>query len=412
MKNKYTIFENDTINLQRSELEIAKLIIKKNPHLPFKINNSTLIFSPYTIGQIQLQNVIIEILPRNSAFTLQNFFEMILFIDSKKFESDSSTISYDHDPSFGIKTLTTHFCKICENLLKEGLTGQIEDQIETSNTVNGTIIFENFHKAKIPLEGVTTSKGEYRLDVVPNQIIKSALKKVLLGETDKKTISKIFSILREFDSISEFTESIEIVESKIEKFYSTNRHYPITLECAIRILKDLKISFKDGNIEWSAFLQNSNTIFEQYVRKVLERGLEEHIEKFKEEKNFANIQYNGKNLSRGISPDILVEYDSKKDSCLAVFDVKNKEFSSEELKSKKAPSSSDIYQLAFYCRRLKTSLGGLIYPSSQQIEPILVSIEDESEFVFMLFAVNMNENIGSRHKSLINQIKKQILSRS
>ncbi len=411
MKKQF-IYENESINLEKSDISTAKDLLKKNPELPFKIEGISLNFAPYTIGQIQLKDTIIEIIPRNHAFTLKNFFEMILFTDSKKFESNIFTSTYDHDSSFGIRTLGTHFCNMCENLLKIGLTGYIENRVRTSMSINGNILFENFHKAKIPIEGIKIIEGQYTLDVLPNQIIKSALKKLLLTESDSRMVSRIISILKEFDSINEYIGSYEIAEDNIRKFFSSNRYYPISLEYAIRILKDVKISCKNGNIEWSAFLQNSNTVFEQYVRKILEIGLDEHVEKFKEEKNYAVIRYEDKDIARGYSPDILIGYDQSTDSCMAVFDVKNKEFSSNEIKSKKVPSSADIYQLSFYCKRLKTSLGGLIYPSSENLEPLMVSIDDENELMFLLVSINMNENIRIRHEKLINTIREQILTRS
>lgn len=408
---KIHVHENDPVQLEKTDIDSAVDILQKNADLPFKVDGLSLIFSPYTIGQIQLKDTLIEIRPRNPAFTLENFFEMILFTNSEKFESDIFSSTYEQDASFGIRSLATHFCDVCDKLLRMGITGHMISRSESSMTVNGQIILEKFHKAKIPLEGIDVVEGQYTINVLPNQVIKSALNKLLLAESDKRTSSRIISVLREFDSIDDYTGSYEVAENSIQKFFSANGYYPIALEYAMRILRDIKISCRNGSIEWSAFLQNSNSVFEQYVRKILERGLKEHIEKFQEAKKYAKIHFGLDNIVKTFSPDILIGYDRGTGSCMAVLDVKNKAFSPVELKSGETPSPADIYQLAFYCKRLDTSIGGLIYPSSEEIEPIEVSIEDEKNLTFLLVSVNMKDDIRSRHIKLVDRVRKQILGR-
>lgn len=405
------VHENESVQLEKPDIDSASDILEKNPDLPFRVEGSSLNFSPYTIGQIQLKDTLIEISPRNPAFTLENFFEMILFTNSEKFESDIFSSTYKQDSSFGIRSLATHFCDVCDKLLKMGITGHIISRSESSMMVNGQIVLEKFHKAKIPLEGVDVVEGQYTINVLPNQVIKSALNKLLLSESDGRISSRIMSILREFDSIDDYVGSYEAAESSIRKFFSANSYYPIALEYAMRILRDIKISCRNGNIEWSAFLQNSNSVFEQYVRKILERGLKERVEKFKEGKSYAKIHFGVDNIVKTFSPDVLIGYNGGTGSCMAVLDVKNKEFSPIELKSGDVPSPADMYQLAFYCKRLDTSIGGLIYPSSEEIEPIEVSIEDEKDLTFLLISVNMKDNIRSRHIKLIERVRRQILGR-
>ena len=324
------IFENDSINLEKLDIDCAKEIIEKNPKLPFSVNGLTLNFSQYIVGSIQLKNTLIEIIPRNPAFSLENFFEMKYFTNTR-FESDIFSSSYKQDSSFGIRSLASHFCIMCNNLLRNGLTGSIIEKTHSSMMINGNIIFEEFHKSKIPLDGIKLVEKQYTLDVLPNQIIKSALTKLLLAESNDKTRSNITAILREFDSINEYVGSLEKAEESILTFFSANRHYPIILENAIQILRDLKISYKNGNIEWSAFLENSNNIFEQYIRKVLEKGLEERVEKFKEDENFATIDLENEIVKRSYSPDIVIGHNYETGSCITVLDVKNKIFSKKLL---------------------------------------------------------------------------------
>ena len=79
-------------------------------------------------------------------FTLKTYFEMILFTDFEKFEPKLLASTYEQTQSFGISSVASQFCRICTELLKFGLTGKILYVPTYSKTVNGRILFEEFHK--------------------------------------------------------------------------------------------------------------------------------------------------------------------------------------------------------------------------------------------------------------------------
>lgn len=405
---KLQIFENEPLKLDTHYLNVVEDMILKDNSLPIYIENNTVFFSAYTVGNIQVEDLIIEILPRNPAITLDRIFEMILFINSNSIKNDYKAIGFDYTASFGVDLLTRHFILLCKELVNVGLTGTFISQCEISKMIRGNIKFENYIHQLIPYRGVYTDFNEYSINTPSNQIIKSALLKVM-NTYNIENFPELSVLLREFNYIDEYRGSYDLIEDIVRSHFSTNPAYPLTLEYAIKILKDLKLTYKNGKIKWSSFLQNSNTIFEKYVRKILDTGLVERVSKWEIPKEYAILRYNNKVGNKSFSPDILIDYDHMTSSCKAILDVKNKRFYPNSSPLSDIVDASDIYQILFYCRRLNTNLGGLIYPTSKDIDPIRVMIDDESELNLYLFSVNMSNCFQSRHTKLVNQVKNYLL---
>lgn len=193
------------------------------------------------------------------------------------------------------------------------------------------------------------------------------------------------------------------------RIYSSNPYYPLVLEFAIKILRDMKMKFNHGSISWYAFLHNSNDIFEKYVRKVLAKGLNSYITKWDLPKRIAVLDDGKRKGYKSYVPDILVDYDMSTNSAKAVLDAKNKLFDTEREDIGEILHSADMYQLAFYCDKMKTNLGGLIYPAGDDYKPINVMIDGNQDFRFVLFSINLREKISVRHRKLCNAIKEYLL---
>ena len=208
--------------------------------------------------------------------------------------------------------------------------------------------------------------------------------------------------------VDEFHGKLESIDEICNRFVSANAHYPLCLEFASKILKDMKTRFNNGQMEWYAFLHNSNDIFEKYVRKVISRGIDLYVTKWNDPKEIAILTDGTRKGSKSFVPDILIDYNPNNGKARAVLDAKNKRFEpSNNLGD--LLSSSDMYQLVFYCDKLKTNLGGLIYPSKKDYKPVKVLIDGNQDFRFVLFSINMNERISVRHRKLCNDIKNELL---
>jgi 5-methylcytosine-specific restriction endonuclease McrBC regulatory subunit McrC len=94
----------------------------------------------------------------------------------------------------------------------------------------------------------------------------------------------------------------------------------------------------------------------------------------------------------------------------AVIDVKNKTFEPTKYSNLDAiVSTSDLYQIIFYCNQLNSKVGGLVYPSSTTNEPIEVMLDSESELKLFIFSVNISENIYVRNRVLADQVYDKLL---
>lgn len=410
---KIEIPEGSTFQLEAKYLEDANLFIEENPALNLSLIGNQLKLPPYIVGQIKIQDLSIIIKPRNTAINMKSIFEMNAFVNLNDYEEDLGLSNYDLDNDFGFSDITRYFCDICKRLLQSGLTGEfISKRNESFFIVRGSIDFESYNKYLIPQYGIQTNHTEYTINVKANQLIKSALLKLVMFERNNRLTNILNTILRDFESVNELSIDNQVTKHTVHSFYSSNRFYPIVLETALKILGDLKIAYGEGQIKWYSFLVNSNTLFEKYIFKILKLALKQSITKWTTPKDFASIKYNSKIGYKSFSPDVLVDYIEDGEYCKAVIDVKNKDFSPKINQLGELVSSPDLYQLIFYCNKLKTNIGGLIFPGDSDIEPIQVLADAEKDPEIFLLSINMQKPFKQRHKELIQKVEKTILQYS
>ncbi|WP_096201855.1 5-methylcytosine restriction system specificity protein McrC [Bacillus sp. FJAT-45350] len=409
---KLSIKENTSLTLEDKHVEIIDEIITNNPELPIKLNNNVLSFNDYTVGIIKIGDILIEINSRNDAISMNSIFEMYSFINSNHVDPLDQTIGFDMENSFELTSITNYFHKLCYSLLAQGLTGTFSKRKEYSNIIKGNIVFEEYISQEVPYKGVSIISEEYTINSTQNQIIKAALRKLKESEQSEDLVIKLNQLLREFEFVDDRVFNyyeLEDLEATFITFYSSNNYYPMVLETSIKILKDLKTSYSNGKIEWYSFLVNSNDTFEKYVRKLLSLGLEEEITKWKDPKVFAAINANQEIGLKSYSPDVLIDYNETYGVSRAVLDVKNKFFDPRKQNTAELISSSDLYQIIFYCRKLKTNVGGVIYPTNENYPPCKIDINDEGDPLIFLISINMTDSFENRFNKLNNEIKEFIL---
>ena len=198
----------------------------------------------------------------------------------------------------------------------------------------------------------------------------------------------------------------ESIEKDIKDFHSANPYYPICIELSLLIVKDLKLSHGESGLEWHAFLENSNLLFENFVLKALSTVLDYQIEKWPIGNPYASLRRDGQNLGvKHYCPDIIVDYEAQEGRAKGVFDTKNKSLDLRENKLAESIGSADIYQILFYCSRLKANLGGLIYPSNAPVRPYQLCVNDGKEInLFMLF-VSMELSMVNRINLICEDVK-------
>lgn len=404
-----TIHENESLKVTDTfASEIVKMLLEE-PDLPMRYDSGTVSFSDYTVGTVIVGDLVIDIIPRNPSFTLESMFEMLLYDSLSNFEENFLSSGFGENISFGVSAVASQFYCESVKLVEYGITGSFLANEKCGKEINGPIIMEKYNTKTASIDGVSFISQEYTTNIPANQIIKSAIIKILQTEKRPETKRKYQLLLKEFDEISEYSGDLFNIEHIAQSFFSANMHYPIVLEFAIKILKEMKIKYANGAMTWYAFLHNSNDIFEKYVRKVLARGLGAYVTKWAEPRRIAVLEANQKRGYKSYVPDILIDYNPLHNNAKAVLDAKNKLFRPDKEDLGKVLTSADMYQMAFYCDKLKTKLGGLIYPSTQDYSPIDVLIDGSADFRFVLFAINMNDRISLRHRKICDNIKKHLL---
>lgn len=406
---KIVIRENTELTVDDDLASAINKMLADDPSLPIKLKNKTVTFAEYTVGSIQVGDANIEIKPRNPAFTLETLFEMLLYETLNNFDENYLSNGFGDNQSFGIAAITSQFYYECLKLIDFGLTGGFVSEKKYGNEITGALVLEEYHPAYIPVRGVAFMNDRYSTNVPANQIIKSAIVKIIRSESRMSTRKQYQMLLKHFEGVDEFNGNLSVIEGIARSFYSSNSHYPLVLEFAIKILRDMKMKFNQGSVSWYAFLHNSNDIFEKYVRKVLTKGLNSYITKWDSPKQIAVLSDGSRRGYKSYVPDILVDYDSSNNTAKAVLDAKNKVFETDKDDIGDILYSADMYQLTFYCDKLKTNLGGLIYPAGDDYKPINVMIDGNQDFRFVLFPINMRNKISARHRKLCNNIKEYLL---
>ena len=403
------IKENTELEVSDSIASDINKMLAEDPTLPIHLDKNILSFDEYTVGSIQVGELNLEIQPRNPVFTLEALFEMLLFESMNNFDENYLSSGFGDNNSFGIASITSQFFYECCKLVDFGLTGGFVENTRTGKEITGTIVFDQFHPAYIPLQGITYKTDDYSYDVLANQMIKSAIKKVMWSDKRPTQRKQYESLLKKFDQIQEFKGSLAQLDDIAKSFYSANPHYPLVLEFSIKILRDMKVKYTGGSLQWFAFLHNSNDIFEKYVRKVLSKGLSSYVTQWDKPKLIAVLSDGKRRGTKSYVPDVLVDYDESTNTAKAVIDVKNKKFETSNKDIGEILHSADMYQMAFYCDKMKTNLGGLIYPAGDDYAPIQVMIDGSRDFRFVLFSINMKEKINARHRKLCQAVKDHLL---
>ena len=404
-----SIREGGSIELEPKYIDIAKDIKLKRPDLPFIVEGNIISFEDYIVGELVLQDMSIKLNPRNEAFNLNSYFQIVCYLHDIEQTNVIGTGFSDGSDIFSFSSLSENFCALCSKLLQFGLTGSYLSSEETSMKVNGDINFTNFYPQTIPFNGIPIIRREYSIDMPQNQLIKSALQKLCLIESAQVNTVKS-QILRDLNLVSECIFDKGSALLLLDGFYSPNPWYINTLDLSIKILFDLELEYSNGSIEWMAFLENTNSLFEAYIRKVLSDNLDEKVTKWETPRQFIKMRNSSQIGEKSFSPDILINFTENNSTADAIIDVKNKTFEPNSLSSlDKLCSTNDLYQLIFYCTQLNAKVGGLVYPSSSTNEPIELMMDSRSGLKIFLFSVNMSENFSRRNKNLSREIYQYLM---
>lgn len=399
--------ENQELILDDYEINEFIVFLSQNENIPVRVKGNSLIFDQYTIGSIQINNKVINIIPRNNAVDLNVVFDMLMYI--KDVKTNTKTTGFEKTVFSMAQVIPETFINSIQNLINFGITGTIISNEAIGFSLNGELIHESYYKKLLPINGISYKQVSFTTNVYANQIIRLALEKINKLNLSDNINKKTRELLSSFEVIGEFKEELIDINKIIKTFYSTNPFYPQALEMAYIIINDLRISYGNGDIQFYSFLLNSNLLFENYVRKLTDELLTYNVEKWKYNRNFGVLKFNNEKSYKSFVPDIIVGYNSDYNSALGVFDVKNKYFEPDITNLGEVVSNQDLYQILFYIRQLKSKFGILIYPTSKFYDAIKMEVLDDGDKYIYIIGINMRANHYDRVEHYKYQLKESFL---
>ena len=185
-------------------------------------------------------------------------------------------------------------------------------------------------------------------DSWPLVAIKAAYEKLLRAGI----IDDILRVTHSLAQVPSVRVSPREVESHNVYFSSFEKPMKEAYEIAVIILNNLDYSWGDKR-GYTSLLINSNSIFEEFIRYLLEDHVDRYMFDYHHEFRLASNETGS--LERKAIPDFLYNYRKLPSIGSAVLDAKNKDFRSRF-------QTTDIYELFTYCTAAKAELGVLIYP--------------------------------------------------
>lgn len=399
------LFENSSYTLPESYYDMVSSFINNTSGLPINLKNKTLFFDPYIVGSIRIDDLVINIHPRIKNLTINHYLEMELYNEGLLDEKVSSLLS--ENEGYGVQeNLVSVFLNETFLLATKGIEGEFITIQETSNKIRGKIQPSKITPLNLVQDLIPMEYEIHTLNTSSNKIIKLALNKIKIL-INKKSQSQLYATTNSYfeDIDAEISELEYLISVNKEKSYFVNDKYPIVIGLAIKILKELKINLRSNKVSSSAYLVNSNTLFENYCRKVLSNNLKSPVSKWDKPKEVGGFRINTIFYPKSYSPDVIIDYHHDTNKAYAVLDVKNKDISDY----KNIGSLSDLYQIIFYANSLECNYAGLIYPTAEKLDPVWLSLDSFKEISLHIFSIDFSKKLPERNKIFIDAIKEKLL---
>ena len=397
--------EGNSYYLHDDEITDFQNFLHQNSELPVHISKRNLVFDDYIIGSLTVGNTSIAISPRLSHFTTNDYFEMQLYTEG--IVSDNVSTLLSENKQYGIQeNLVSLFLDILKKLVNFGLDGQFITKESYSNKIHGKILINKIDPIHLLQDEIPIQYDIHTFQTTDNKIIKLALNKCRLLIQNVKEHEKFAQVYSYFKDIFTTRQETELLIQQKKSSYTTsfhtNPHYSYAIKLALKILSDIKLNMKDNKILGSSFLVNSNNLFEKYSRAVLKKNTSFTISKWTNPHRTAKFIIDKNDYYKSYVPDILINYNESKNSTYALIDAKNKDISNHQ----NIAQLPDLYQVVFYCQNLKTKLGGLVYPSKENLSPIKITLENFTDISFYAFFIDFSLPIKQRNQKFADEVIK------
>ncbi|WP_046759150.1 McrC family protein [Kordia jejudonensis] len=352
----YINMNDDAVVFTRAHLNALRDFNTRYESSFFKIQEKSVKFSSY-VGVVQIEDVIIEILPKIDKVSDDKRLWRDVLIHILKITEDFKIRQTD---TASVRAQRVHlldiffeaYIKEVRTLVRKGLIKKYISAASNKNVLKGRLQFEKhctknlIHKTRF-----FTTQHQYTTAHALHFILAKALQIIASKNKGTELYKNCQKLLLHFPEFKHKTLTKKDLESV--KITRKNAYYEKAIQLAKVIILNLGPDIVDGKQEMIALLFDMNALWEKYVLKALKREKYQHKD--------LEVEKNPKCIwkTNTLKPDIVIY----KGEDTYILDTKWK-----ILKNTKTPGSEDIRQIYTYCKFWNSKRGVLIYPSHQTVK--------------------------------------------
>ncbi len=331
----------------------------------FQIGHRCIRFTNY-VGVIQVQDLVIEVLPKTGKVSDKELWRNVLIGMLKA--SGFLNISSTSDAYLKLQTGTLLdlyyqvFLERCRNIISEGLFRQYTQKTSNRTALKGRLLFQDQVKRNlVRKERFVTSAQDYTKDNIFNQILLKALAilRAVSGNTAHRRYTTM--LLHEFEGISDRYFNRASFE-RLRYDRTTERYRTATWIAELIILNYLP-DVRGGNRSALAIMFPMEALFEAYVATALKnasRGTGFRVETQRVQRFWRPED----GRSRTLRSDIVIDWADDSGKRRIVLDTKRK------VPSDKAPADGDLKQMFVYNKYFGAESSNLLYPTTGSSQPV------------------------------------------
>jgi 5-methylcytosine-specific restriction enzyme subunit McrC len=332
----------------------------------FKYVNSKTLSAQHYVGAFQFGPHTIEILPKiegssqNARHNLIGMLTVAIGVDIS--EGEAARLSTQSESILEI--LIRLFCDKLFIQVHRGLIRRYEGREENLSVLRGKLgIVEQIRLNAANPERLFCRFDEFQEDNSLNQILKSAIRTLLMVSRDLQNQRQLAELLLVFESASDLPKQSLPWDRVI--FDRLSDRYRSCFKLAELFLKGIPPDVTGGLAHGFSMFFDMNVLFEEYVGRTAKRVFNQMGYRITLQGPQQYLAYDEENKRHtfAMKPDVVARLDSK---IIWILDTKWKQLSVEE--AKEGVVQSDLYQMFAYANCYDTTEVILLYPHHHNLD--------------------------------------------
>jgi 5-methylcytosine-specific restriction enzyme subunit McrC len=313
----------------------------------------------------------------------------------------TNAASVKHQKMPLLEVFIGQFLSSVNHLIKKGLKSEYCQRRDNLFYLKGKLqVAEQLKRNSVSQHKFAVEYDEFLPDTLPNQLVKTALSKVLTLTRSGAHQKLARELLFAFEGVA----FIERLTSDTENIHVSRGmdYYQAPIAWSNLILRGCSPLTMSGNSKAFSLLFPLESVFESYVASILAKLTSKDIKLISQAKSQHLVTYNTKGMFK-LKPDLML---SSNHQALVVLDTKWKliDQAKNNGTDKYQLSQADFYQMYAYGQKY---LGGsgeliLIYPASDQFnDPIPFSFEFSNELLLWVVPFDIQHDTPSNKRLML-----------